>query len=387
MKTPLYFLLLASLSIGSLTAQERKIHGVQGDLSLKLEIQRSIDRGLAYLMTQQKESGNWGDEIYPALTAMPLSAIMGNPERDPGAPLAPEVKKGYDFLLSKQDRNGAIFGKGLATYNTALSLMALLHIVDHPGIEASIRQARRFLINQQADFDQRGEPDNIMDGGIGYGGTYPHSDLSNSHLAMEALYYSRQVLSDRPGGVGMELDWDSAIEFVARCQNVDSNSLDFVAITDDNRGGFVYFPGDSKAGEDEAEDGKVALRSYGSMGYAGLLSFVYAQVDSNDPRVVAVNEWLGKNYSLTENPGMGAQGLFYYYHTMAKALTATGTTDLKLADGSKVDWKEQLAVKLFDEQKADGSWTNTASSRWWEDDPILVTCYSLLALQHISRQL
>ena len=34
------------------------------------------------------------------------------------------------------------------------------------------------------------------DGGIGYGGSYAHSDLSNTHLALEALYYSKQVLSD-----------------------------------------------------------------------------------------------------------------------------------------------------------------------------------------------
>ena len=380
-------LLAVTLTLGCTFAQDLRIHGTEGDFSLKLEIQRSIDRGLAYLAKQQNaETGSFGDEIYPALTALPVSAFMGNLDRDPVAELPENISKAYEFILSNQKRNGAIYGKGLATYNTSLSLMALLHISNREGVEDAIRQARRFLINQQADEDIRGETDSPFDGGIGYGGSHPHSDMSNSHLAMEALFYSRQVLADRPGGVGMKLNWDAAIDFVSRCQNLETNDQEYVALTDENRGGFVYFPGDSKAGEEEKGD-KIALRSYGSMGYAGLLSFIYAEMDPNDKRVVAVKEWLGENYAIDENPGMGAQGLFYYYHTMAKALSLTSGEKIELADGTKVKWREQLAVKLFDEQQEDGSWINEGSSRWWEDDRVLVTSYAILALEHIARQL
>ena len=56
------------------------------------------------------------------------------------------------------------------------------------------------------------------------------------------------------------------------------------------------------AGEIENEDGSIALRSYGSMSYAGLLSFIYAEMDAKDPRVVAVREWLKKHYTIHENP-------------------------------------------------------------------------------------
>jgi len=38
-------------------------------------------------------------------------------------------------------------------------------------------------------------------------------------------------------------------------------------------------------------------------------------------------------------------------------------------------------------QQADGSWINEGSNRWMENDPILVTAYSLLSLQHIYRNL
>lgn len=359
------------------------------DLSLKLEIQHHIDRGIAFLLAKQNETGSWGDPTNPALTALPLSAIMGNPDRDPA--VTPEAAlKGYQFLLSKQHKDGGIYEKGLYTYNTSLGLMALVHFADQPGAENAILQARRFLINQQADVDQRGVGDSPYDGGIGYGGSLPHSDLSNTHFAMEALFYSKQVLGDRPAGEQtIELNWDAAIEFVSRCQNLETNDQPFVKVTPENKGGFVYFPGDSKAGEDpvEGDASKVALRSYGSMSYAGLLSLIYAQMDQGDARIVAVKEWLKHNYSVDENPGMEAQGLFYYYHTMAKALSITGAVELELADGRKVDWREDLAVKLIDLHAQDGSWTNKGSNRWWEDDPVLVTSYAILALEHISRQL
>jgi hypothetical protein len=46
----------------------------------------------------------------------------------------------------------------------------------------------------------------------------------------------------------------------------------------------------------------------------GLLSYVYADLDKDDPRVKAVYERLSRNYTLDENPGMGPEGLYYYYH-------------------------------------------------------------------------
>ena len=64
------------------------------------------------------------------------------------------------------------------------------------------------------------------------------------------------------------------------------------------------------------------LRSYRSMTYAGLKSMIYAGVNPDDPRVKAAVEWIGKHYDLQSNPGMGNDGLFYYYHTFAKTMSA-----------------------------------------------------------------
>ncbi|WP_009958594.1 hypothetical protein [Verrucomicrobium spinosum] len=45
-------------------------------------------------------------------------------------------------------------------------------------------------------------------------------------------------------------------------------------------------------------------------------SFIYAGLTPEDPRVQEALQWLGEYYSVEENPGMGAEGLFYYYHTL-----------------------------------------------------------------------
>jgi squalene-hopene/tetraprenyl-beta-curcumene cyclase len=377
------------------SAQDRISPEANGDVSLKLEIERAIAKGVAFLKSQQDPAtGAWSDASIPALSALAISAILGDPSLDPGKPLPAETTKGYEYLLSNVKADGGIYGKGLATYNTSLSIMALLQS-GNPEHLPVIAKARRLLINQQQDYDKKGVTDNLFDGGIGYGGSYAHSDLSNTHLALEALYYSKKALADTglDESAEFDLDWDAAIEFVSMTQNNEASAKrlgDHAAVREEDKGGFIYFPGDTKSEEivlKTAEGEKTALRSYGSMSYAGLLSFIYADLDRGDPRIAAVMDWLSKNFTLEENPGMDAQGLYYYYHTMSKALAITGTKVLVAPDGKKIDWKKELALKVMSTQQTNGSWINEESNRWMEGDPILVTAYSLLSLEHVYRSL
>ena len=107
------------------------------------------------------------------------------------------------------------------------------------------------------------------------------------------------------------------------------------------------------------KDGSIALRSYGSMSYAGLLSFIYAEMKENDPRLVAVRDWLRAHYTIKENPGMGEQGLYYYYHTMAKALSLSGIKKIKDGEGKMRDWRKELALELLNQQDPKGFRTPT----------------------------
>jgi squalene-hopene/tetraprenyl-beta-curcumene cyclase len=141
------------------------------------------------------------------------------------------------------------------------------------------------------------------------------------------------------------------------------------------------------AGSDTNRDtGRITLRSYGSMSYAGLLSYIYADLKRDDSRVSAVLDWLGRNYTLDENPGLGKQGLFYYYHTMTKALAIANVTELPLAGGKNANWRQELALKLMQLQARDGFWVNE-NVRWWEKEPALVTAYALLSLEILWRGL
>ena len=83
---------------------------------------------------------------------------------------------------------------------------------------------------------------------------------------------------------------------------------------------------------------------------------------------------------------MGLQGLFYYYHTMSKALTISKMDSLTLPDGSKVNWRQDLSKQLFNAQQVDGSWANE-NGRWMEKDPVLTTAYSVLSLAHLNQGL
>jgi len=98
-----------------------------------------------------------------------------------------------------------------------------------------------------------------------------------------------------------------------------------------------------------------------------------------------VYEWAVQHWTLEENPGMGPQGLYYFYHALAKSLAAYGVNPLTLADGTALNWRDELVRKLVNLQQIDartggGYWVNR-EDRWWEDDPVRVTAYALLTLE------
>jgi len=360
----------------------------RADVSLKNEVQNAIGKGLTWLASKQTPEGWWSQQEHPALTALALTAFQGDPSGFYKRKYEQAIDKGYDFLIKSVKPDGGIYGTGLSNYNTSVSMMAL-YVSNRPEYEKVIRKARNFLVGLQDDQVKKGNPDSPFNGGIGYGGTYPHSDLSNTVLALEALYYTRYLEKEVGGGDQeiKQLNWQAAIKFITRCQNLPGyNDQKWASDDPENKGGFIYFPGDSKSGEMKLPDGRVALRSYGSMSYAGLLSYIYAQLDKEDPRVKEVYGWLTKHYTLDENPGMEKDGLYYYYHTMAKALSTYGAKNLVLKNGQEVNWRRELTKRLLDAQNGDGFWVNE-SGRWWEKDPVLVTAYAVMALEIVWRGL
>lgn len=366
------------------------------DISLRYEVENVIHKTLTLLAEEQNLDGYWSSPDFPAVTALITRSFLESPVDTEKWQKSDTVAKGIAFLMGHVQEDGGIYNRGLYSYNTAISLMCLnvyyqvaekhelLSEKELSDLKETMIRAREFVVSQQQFYDK--DDMKIFDGGIGYGRSSDVTDLSNTSFALQALHETRHLV-DENDEQAVKLNWDAAIQFLSNTQNLpETNSQKWVSGDAGNRGGFVYRPGDSKAGTFETESGETGHRSYGSMSYAGLMSMIYAGLEKDDIRVLAAVEWLEKHYSLDENPGMGLEGLYYYYHTMSRALTAYGQDNLELEDGSELNWRHELARKLVSEHKHPGFWANE-NSRWMESDPFLVSAYTLLALKDIYYEL
>jgi squalene-hopene/tetraprenyl-beta-curcumene cyclase len=180
-----------------------------------------------------------------------------------------------------------------------------------------------------------------------------------------------------------------ALVFVSRTQMLsETNDQPFAKGATD--GGFVYTPaegGDSKFGDIDSLDGGSQLRSYGSMTYSGFKSMIYAGLTKDDPRVAAAIRWIQSNWTLDYNPASSSfDGQYYYLNAFSKAMRAWGQDVVTDDKGVKHDWRKELAATFEKNQRADGSWVNPKSPRWFEGNPILVTSYGVLCLEEAGKK-
>jgi squalene-hopene/tetraprenyl-beta-curcumene cyclase len=358
--------LCAAVLLFQSVAQPAMAEDVESSAS-SLEAVRA--KAVRFLKLTQSADGTWTTANVPGITALCVTSLLqsGVPADDP------TLARALKFLTSLAREDGGIYHPQTQhrNYETSITVLALSSANSDGKYDKIIRNAEKFLRGLQWDEDEEQKPEDPGYGGAGYG-KHQRPDLSNTQFLLEALK-TAGVKADDPA-------MQKALTFVSRCQNLETehNNTPFAAKIDD--GGFYYTPaagGTSQAGVD-ANGG---LRSYASMTYAGLKSMIYAGVKKDDPRVKAALTWITKHYSLRDNPGMGKQGLYYYYHTFAKTLSVLEIDELKDGSGTSHNWRNELVATLARQQKANGSWINEAD-RWYEGDPNLVTAYALLALSH-----
>lgn len=336
--------------------------------------QRAVSKAIDYLRQKgQADDGSFTKQAGPAVSALVTTALLRN-----GLSLKdPTVAKALKYIEGFVQEDGGIYHTGSThqNYETCMAIMVFSEANRDGRYEKLLKNAERFVKGLQWDEAEGQDESSFSYGGAGYGGK-KRPDLSNTSFFIDAL----KTAGNGPDDENMK----KALTFVSRCQNLESehNSTPFAAKNQD--GGFYY----TVAADGESFAGKLdngGLRSYGSMTYAGLKSMIFAGVKADDPRVKAAVEWVQKNYSLEANPGMGDAGLYYYYHTFAKALDALGADEIVEADGTKHNWRAELAAELAKRQHEDGSWTNS-NARWMEGDANLVTGYALLALSYCRPQ-
>jgi len=332
------------------------------------EVQAVLDQAIAYLKKHQAEDGSFSAKFSgPGVTALVAAGLLRNGVSADD----PVVAKALGYLEHSVKKDGGIYDKRLANYTTSVAVMAF-HEANKTGKYNSVlKNANAFLKGlQHGDAD----PKDPKAGGIGYD-AQSRPDVSNTQFFIDALLASG-VPKDDPA-------IQRALKFLSRSQNLpgETNDLPFAQkAREEDKGGFVYHPFDIDDSPHKTADG--GLRSLGAMTYAGLKSFLYAGVDRKDPRVVSALKWIRAHYTLDQNPGMGTAGLFYYYHTFAKALTAVGEDRFEDAKGQKHDWRRELFEALKKRQREDGSFINAGDKAFGEADPNLATAFAILTLSY-----
>jgi squalene-hopene/tetraprenyl-beta-curcumene cyclase len=109
---------------------------------------------------------------------------------------------------------------------------------------------------------------------------------------------------------------------------------------------------------------------------------------------------MSEHYTLKENPGAGLDGFYYYLLSFARAMDARGLPTIDVVpytspddndprlrgqpDPVTRDWANDLIDRLAELQNPDGSF-RSLDDRWMENNTVLITAYSLLALQHAVK--
>ena len=329
------------------------------DPKVREDAKASVERGLQYLRGREAADGSWSKSV--GVTALALQGFLQSPkgyQESDGTFITQPIA----FLLAHRRPDGSVTeGDVNQGYNTATTVSALV-ATRNPKYQPVIDGGARYLKSIQIDEAKNYQPKDAWYGGIGYSDD-GNPDLSNQYLALTAL---RDASVDPKDPV-----WQKALKFISRSQNrSESNDQKWAG----NDGGFIYMPG--------ANTGPFkGTESYGTMTSAGLITLLYSGVDKQDPRVKDAYNWMRAHYTLDTVPGTPLKdGLYYYYHAFAQCMLAYGEPTLTDSKGVRHNWRNELALKLMSLQRTDGSWVNKDSALWWQDNPELVTAWSVKAL-------
>lgn len=336
-------------------------------------VKASVAKAHAFLKSKQAEDGSFLPKFGPGVTALVAASLVKAGYPADNEVVAKAIKNVEKFV----QKDGGVYSKGLENYTTALAVVAFKECNAGGQYDKVIDAAVKYIKGVQ---ETNGADDKELKfGGAGYDGK-SRPDTSNTGFFVEALIASGAAKDDPA--------LKKALVFLSRAQNLSGefNDQPFAKkAADDDKGGFVYNPFDQDKDKSDKKTDVGGLRSEGGMTYTGLKSFLYAGVSKDDPRVKAAIGWVKKHYTLDENPGNGKAGLFYYYHTFAKAMDALGDEEFTDAKGVKHPWKKELYESLKKQQKEDGSWANT-NSAFLEGSPELATAFAVLSLSYTSAK-
>lgn len=309
------------------------------------QVQNAIRQGCDYLLNSQNGSGQWADmpTYETGVTSLCTLALLNSGIE----PTHPKIQKALDYLRGKKlDK----------TYTVSLQTMALCAgdpRRDLPLIQENARWLERVQIKAGARAGSWSYGDMI-------GG-----DNSNSQFAVLALHEAERV--------GAQIDpqtWRLAADYWKRIQ--------------EPNGSWGYQPG---------------LPSTGSMTAAGIAAWVICSDRVADPSARVENgapqcclppteddvldravKWMGRNFSVTRNPGQGGGGMWHLYYLYGLERVGRLTANRMIGDH---DWYREGAALLVSRQDPfSHNWQGQGHA---EDQPDIATALSLLFLSKGRR--
>jgi hypothetical protein len=317
------------------------------------QVRKAIDRGTAYILSQQRNDGSWPEwaaNVGGISSLCTLALLNAGVEPDDQ-----KIQKALSYLRTiKPER----------TYVVALQTMVFARAEpdkDRMLIGRNVRWLESTQITEGPNKGAWTYPSEL----IGSGG-----DNSNSQFALLALHEAERV-----GVVAGDRTWRLAKYHWEKCQN------------EDGSWGYNQMPPNIGTG---------------SMTCAGISSLAIAsdriqsidarvsgdQIDccqsggtEDSKRIEKAFEWLGRKYSIARNPNNEIWHLYYLYGLeRAGRLTARRFIPLpqRAGQADRADWYREGAELLVRKQEGlSGFWTSVGHG---EDEPLIGTSFALLFL-------
>ncbi len=148
MKRLLFAFPLAALL---LPADAQGLMNRQDDV-IPAQVELIYERGLRYLAERQTQDGSWSDGTgsEPGVVGLCVASFLAHGEDPNHGPYAENIRKGIDYIISKQSPvNGYI---GTSMYNHGFATKALAEaygVIEHPKLADALKQAVELTLSAQ----------------------------------------------------------------------------------------------------------------------------------------------------------------------------------------------------------------------------------------------
>jgi hypothetical protein len=340
---------------------------------MSAEAEKSLSRGVQWLISQQGADGGWHSTTYgqlkdgPAVTSLIVDAL-GHLNANDQPQYRAAINKGFAFLDRGLARRGTVASPDgsldFPTYAAALYLTGKRRLGMPIGGEQR-RQLLDYLLGAQLVEGRGFEPQSPSYGGWDFLGKGDAQGITTG-TSISVARYVLEALAQEPG-VGKAIALGQ--EYVLRCQRPG--------------GGFAFTcePMSLNNKAAYADEKLTEPRPYGTATCDGILALLACGLAPDDERIAKAIAWLVKRPAVALVPGFEGlppeagwqRGLrFYYYAGLTRVLPHFPAADIASRCAA-------LVQQLVGEQKANGSWINE-SDRMRENDPLIATALAAVAL-------